>query len=102
MPRNTASAKTEERRARRNAQAQTGCSISLEATPPTITAGALLSLAGTLSCPEAASAAGQADLGIGKAGAGENIARTGLQIFAGDFAGFGRGTRQQNGSASDE
>jgi hypothetical protein len=54
-----ANTRTEERRARRNAQAQTGCSIGLEATPPMITAGAPLSLAGTLSCPGAASEAGQ-------------------------------------------
>jgi plastocyanin len=51
--------RSEERRARRNAQAQTQCSVSLEATPPTITAGAPLTLTGALSCPEAGSSAGQ-------------------------------------------
>ncbi len=55
----SANPRNEERRARRNAQAQTGCSVSLEATAPTITAGAPLGLVGTLSCPEAASAASQ-------------------------------------------
>jgi len=49
----------EARRARRDARAGTGCSVKLQATPPTITARAPLSLDGTLSCPEAASAADQ-------------------------------------------
>ncbi len=49
----------EERRARRAARAQTQCSVSLEATPPTIAAGAPLTLTGTLSCPEAGSSADQ-------------------------------------------
>ena len=51
--------RSEERRARREARAQTECSVSLEATLPTITAGAPLTLTGTLSCPEAGSSAGQ-------------------------------------------
>ncbi len=54
-----ARSRREERRARRNAQAQTGCSVNLEATPSTIAPGAPLGLAGTLSCPEGASATGQ-------------------------------------------
>jgi len=49
----------EERHAHRNAQALTGCSVSLEATPSTVTAGAPLSLTGTLSCPAASTMAGQ-------------------------------------------
>jgi hypothetical protein len=52
-------ARGEERRARRDAQAQTQCSVSLEASSPTITAGAPLSLTGTLSCPEAGSSTSQ-------------------------------------------
>src|ERR1039458_5206975 len=50
---------SEERRARRSARGGAGCSVNLEATPPMITAGAPLSLVGTLDCPEAASAADQ-------------------------------------------
>jgi hypothetical protein len=51
----------EERRARREAATGAGaqCSVSLEATPSTVATGAPLSLAGTLTCSEAASAAGQ-------------------------------------------
>jgi hypothetical protein len=49
----------QERRAGRNLTDETGCSIDLLATPSIVTAGAPLSLAGTMSCPEAASAADQ-------------------------------------------
>jgi len=49
----------EARRARRNAVSAEGCTIDLQATPSVITDGASLSLTGTLSCPEAASAAAQ-------------------------------------------
>ncbi len=48
-----------ERHARHEDQTATGCSVDLEATPPVVTTGEPLSLAGTLSCPEAASASGQ-------------------------------------------
>ena len=48
-----------ERRASHNPSAETGCSVKLQATPAIITAGAPLSLVGTLSCPEVSSAAGQ-------------------------------------------
>ncbi len=49
-----------ERRASRGVSAETGCSITLQATPAIVTAGGPLSLTGALSCPEAASAAEQA------------------------------------------
>jgi len=52
--------RAEERRARRGARAATGCSIDLVATPAAVAPGAPLALSGTLSCPEVASAAGQA------------------------------------------
>jgi hypothetical protein len=48
-----------ERRASRNLSAEAGCSVTLRATPAIITAGGPLSLVGTLSCPEASSAADQ-------------------------------------------
>jgi hypothetical protein len=48
-----------ERRSSRSLAAETGCSMTLQATPTLITAGAPLSLAGTLSCPEASSVADQ-------------------------------------------
>jgi hypothetical protein len=49
----------EERRARRSAQSAPLCSVELEATPSTLTAGVELSLNGTVSCPETGSAANQ-------------------------------------------
>lgn len=49
-----------QRRAGRNLSAETGCSVTLRATPAIVTAGGPLSLVGTLSCPEASSAADQA------------------------------------------
>jgi hypothetical protein len=48
-----------ERRAGRSLSAETSCSVTLQAKPSIITAGGPLSLAGTLSCPEASSAADQ-------------------------------------------
>jgi hypothetical protein len=54
-----AETRREERRARRGARAATGCSIDLEATPAAVAPGAPLALTGTLSCPQATSAAGQ-------------------------------------------
>jgi plastocyanin len=48
-----------ERRASRNLTTETGCNVTLQATPAIITAAAPLSLVGTLSCPEASSAADQ-------------------------------------------
>jgi hypothetical protein len=47
------------RRSRRGARVERGCSVSLEATPSRTAPGSPLSLTGTLSCPEAASAAAQ-------------------------------------------
>jgi hypothetical protein len=49
----------EARRARRTAVSAAGCTVDLQATPSVITDGSPLSLTGTLSCPEAASAAAQ-------------------------------------------
>ncbi|HEY4811407.1 MAG TPA: hypothetical protein VIH71_10160 [Solirubrobacteraceae bacterium] len=46
-------------RAGRERSAETGCSVTLKATPSLLTADGQLSLAGTLSCPEASSAAAQ-------------------------------------------
>jgi hypothetical protein len=48
-----------ERHARHQDQTVTGCDVDLEATPPVVTAGEPFALAGTLSCPEIASASGQ-------------------------------------------
>ncbi len=48
------------RHSRRNAGAETGCSVTLEATPSRTAPASPLSLSGTLSCPEGASEAGQA------------------------------------------
>jgi hypothetical protein len=48
-----------ERRANRNLSAETSCSVTLRATPAIVKVGAPLSLAGTLTCPEASSAADQ-------------------------------------------
>ena len=64
--------RSEERRARRDAGRQTGCSVSLEATSPRITAGAPLSLTGTLSCPEAGSSVGQTTAATQAAATGQN------------------------------
>jgi hypothetical protein len=48
-----------QRRAGHELAAETGCTVTLDATPSLVTTEAPLSLSGTLSCPEGSSAAGQ-------------------------------------------
>jgi hypothetical protein len=77
----------EQRDAHRNAEAASGCDVSLEATASTIAPASPLSLAGTLSCPEGVSAAGQTVTLYQKVArtSGFNVAATASTEANGDF-----------------
>jgi hypothetical protein len=58
-PAETRGERRQRKRARREAASASGCSVELHATPSIVTASATLSVSGSVSCPEAASAAEQ-------------------------------------------
>jgi len=87
----------EGRRARRGAVSAAGCTVDLQATPSVISAGASLSLTGTVSCPEAAGAAAQTVTLFQKLAhtAGFNVAATATTEANGAFQ-FAPGSLEDN------